>query len=162
MRGGTLQIHGSAGRQLGSPLRGETTGIRGGTIEVWGACGDQLATRMRRGTIIVHGDIGNYCGAQMIAGTLIALGSVGSHALSGMRRGTLLAPKQCPSEELQQRFYHPHQGEYGFLSLLLKAWPQVRTKLEAITKNPLQVLRYTGDRTCHGQGEWLTYVGLNH
>jgi formylmethanofuran dehydrogenase subunit C len=90
MRGGTLVVRGSAGRQLGGVYAGERAGMRGGEIVVHGDAGAQAGAGLRRGLIAVAGRAGEAAGLRMLAGTIVTLGGLGPRAGAGMRRGSIV------------------------------------------------------------------------
>jgi formylmethanofuran dehydrogenase subunit C len=89
LSGGTIRVHGSAGRHVGSRMTA-------GRIEVRGDAGDWLGSEMQGGEIHVLGDAGDAVGAALpgavkgMAGGVIAVEGDAGHQLgSGMRRGLI-------------------------------------------------------------------------
>ena len=87
MKEGTMRIHGSAGRHVGSRMCN-------GTIEVLGDVSDWVGAEMLGGLIHVHGSAGHQVGAAyrgsargMTGGTLLVQGNAGNEIGHTMRRG---------------------------------------------------------------------------
>jgi formylmethanofuran dehydrogenase subunit C len=86
---GEIHIAGSAGRHLGS-------GLRGGEILVEGNSSDWTGAEMRAGTIHVRGNVGNHAGGAyrgstkgMTGGTILIDGNAGNEVANCMRRGLI-------------------------------------------------------------------------
>jgi formylmethanofuran dehydrogenase subunit C len=86
---GTIRIEGSAGRHVGSRMRG-------GRLEVSGDVSDWLGGEMLGGEIVVRGRAGHLVGSAyrgsargMTGGTLLVHGDVGNEIGHGMRRGLM-------------------------------------------------------------------------
>lgn len=89
MSGGSVRIHGNAGRHVGSQMKG-------GTIVVEGNAGGWAGAEMQRGLIHVHGNAGHLAGAAyrgsakgMSGGTLLIDGNAGNEIGLTMRRGLI-------------------------------------------------------------------------
>ncbi len=155
MRGGMVMVQGSVGNHAAAPLRGQTSGMRGGTLLVQGNAGELCGHRLRRGTLIVRGNVGPACGHAMVAGTIVIGGQAGKHAGEAMRRGTLIT-RSANHDRL--RFTPPHEIDLPFLTLLLRAHPEINELLRPWANDLLRVYRQIGDKTSNGQGEWLSYT----
>jgi formylmethanofuran dehydrogenase subunit C len=90
MRGGTLTIDGSAGRDVGA-------GMSGGTLEVTGSVGDGAGVGMAGGRLIVHGVAGDRLGAElpgasrgMTGGEILVAGNAGRDVGHRARRGLIV------------------------------------------------------------------------
>ena len=95
MTGGTVHVHGNAGRHVGGEMSG-------GRIVVDGDAGDYTGGEMHGGLIDVTGNAGHRIGAAypgskqgMTDGTILIGGNVGSEAGASMRRGTLVVGGSC-------------------------------------------------------------------
>lgn len=114
MTRGRIHVSGSAGRHVGSGMRGGEiviegdtkawTGaeMHGGVIHVCGSAGHQLGAAYRGslkgmtgGTILVDGSAGNEVGLTMRRGLIAIAGSVGDMAGGNMIAGTVLAFGEC-------------------------------------------------------------------
>ena len=89
MTRGTVHIHGSAGRHVGSRMHG-------GRIEVHGGVSDWLGGELLGGDIHVHGSAGHMVGAAyrgsargMTRGTILVEGDAGNEVGHAMRRGLI-------------------------------------------------------------------------
>ncbi len=89
MRSGSIHIHGSAGRHIGSDLRG-------GQIIVDGNAQGWVGAEMHAGFIHIRGDAGHLVGAAyrgstkgMTGGTILVDGNVGNEVALTMRRGLI-------------------------------------------------------------------------
>lgn len=141
MTGGTIQVDGNAGDNLGGPLGSRGTGMNGGVLNVSGSAGDMAGHRMRRGELTVRGNVGDGLAAWQIAGTIRVFGRVGGNVAYGMRRGTLILDQ--PIELPDLRFTDP---------------VELRTPLVEVAgwtgEQPWWVRR--GDRSIDGIGEvWI-------
>jgi formylmethanofuran dehydrogenase subunit C len=90
MAGGTLVIHGDAGRGVAAQMRG-------GTAEVVGSVGDDAGAAMSGGSLHVRGDAGARLGGAlpgaakgMIGGEIVVVGSAGAEAAARARRGLVV------------------------------------------------------------------------
>ena len=89
MTSGRVEIHGPAGRHIGSQMRG-------GDIQVHGDAGGWVGAEMRGGLIHVHGNAGHLVGAAyrgsakgMTGGMLLVDGNVGNELGHTLRRGVI-------------------------------------------------------------------------
>ncbi len=64
-------------------------GLDTGRIEIHGSAGRHIGSEMTGGEIVVHGDAGNHLGAEMKGGRIVVHGSAG-HLVGGAYRGSLL------------------------------------------------------------------------
>jgi formylmethanofuran dehydrogenase subunit C len=154
MKGGVIDIRGSAGAQLGGAYAGSAPGMTGGVILVRGGAGDHAGERMRRGLIAVGGDAGPYAGARMIAGTLVVCGSLGPGPGLGLKRGTLVAGGAL---ELLPTFRYACAYRPGVLALLFRSLEGRGFAVpERFSSGCFR--RYGGDFADVGRGEILQWT----
>jgi formylmethanofuran dehydrogenase subunit C len=154
MRGGLIEIAGSAGERLGGPLPGETSGMRGGVVIVRRNVGDRAGDRMRRGTILVEGGAGAYVGSRMIAGTMIVRRKAGVLPGYLMRRGTLVLADGC--EQMAPTFVDSGVHDLVAFRLIMAFVAPHSGRLARIFRDPLR--RMVGDMAVLGKGETFLSV----
>ena len=149
MKGGHIEVTGSAGDRLGGPLAGEMAGMRGGVVVVRGDVGDRAGDRLRRGTIIVEGRAGAHAGSRMIAGTLIVRRRAGPLPGYLMRRGTIVLADGC--DELAPTFRRLRRARSRCATADggIRQGPQRRCRFRA----SLPLRRLAGDMAILGKGE---------
>jgi len=165
MTGGTLFVSHDVGDFLGAPLGAQRMGMRGGRIEVGGSAGDYVGHRMRRGEIVISGSVRRFIASHMVAGTIIVAGKIGPDVATGMRRGSLLSnslpelpagrfSNPIPIKSIFPRLiastFSQGRGGVGGNDGLAKAYELVRRIADA------GFLSRRGDRAVAGQGEVLS------
>jgi formylmethanofuran dehydrogenase subunit C len=151
MKGGTLDIDGSAGERLGGPLSGETVGMSGGILRVRGDAGERAGDRLRRGFILIEGRAGAYAGSRMIAGTLAIGGEAGDLPGYLMGRGTIMLGRGATL--LSPTFGDCGEHDLVAARLLADYIAQASAKLGGLFRRPLR--RLAGDLAALGKGEIL-------
>ncbi|MBL8892244.1 MAG: formylmethanofuran dehydrogenase subunit C [Planctomycetaceae bacterium] len=141
MRGGRLEVAGSAGHWLACDLKGGTIvvegncgqfaaasqpaqrrGILGGVLVVRGSAGSGLGRRMRRGMVVIEGDVDGPAN-EMLAGTMILGGRVSGGIGTLMKRGTIVCLQE--PNELQSA------GLSRGITIEPLVWRLIRRHLEA-------------------------------
>lgn len=169
MKGGRLDIRGSAGAFLASGLRGglvtaqaagdlvgapkvgERFGMLGGIVAIAGDVGERAGDRMRRGAIIAKGRFGASAGSRMMGGTLWTEGGFGAGPGPLMRRGTLIGPSV---ERLLPTFKDAGVHDLNVLRLMSRYYTEALGAL-APRALPAKVRRISGDLATIGKGEIL-------
>jgi formylmethanofuran dehydrogenase subunit C len=149
MRGGSIEVRGSAGNQVGAAYLGSRRGMAGGSIFIRGSAGDELGLLMRRGVIVVDGNCGEFAGASMIAGTIAVFGGTGPRLGAGMKRGTIIAAR---APELPASFRLACEYRPSVLHLLNGEI----ARLGSASRFPTRPTRcFRGDLLTGGRGEVL-------
>ena len=150
MKGGVIEIAGTADDRLGGPLAGEIAGMRGGVVVVRGDAGERAGDRMRRGTIIIEGEAGAYAGSRMIAGTLIVRAQAGPLPGYLMKRGTIVLGAGCSA--ISPTFVDCGQHHLLGMRLLAGSYRSPTANgPRRLLRRPLQ--RFAGDMAVLGKGE---------
>jgi formylmethanofuran dehydrogenase subunit C len=151
MKGGLIHVTGSAGDGTGGIAPGRRFGMTGGTVVIDGNAGARTGDRMRRGLILVRGRTGSATGSRMCGGTIIAEGGLGAGPGPLMRRGTLIGPK---TDGLLATFADCGNHDLVILKVMARAWMR---ELGALAPKPIpaSVRRFAGDLAALGTGEVL-------
>jgi len=80
-RAARVRVRGDVGR-----VHALGRGMRGGALDVEGSAGDAVGAGMQGGTLVVHGDVGHDAGAGMAGGVLCVSGRAGDN-VGGARAG---------------------------------------------------------------------------
>jgi formylmethanofuran dehydrogenase subunit C len=155
MRGGEIQIHGSAGHAVGAAYRGSPMGMDRGLIYVAGNAGNEVAGGMRRGLVIIGGNTGDFPGSFMLAGSLLVFGRLGQRPGAGLKRGSIVT--FSPADLLPT---------YRYACTFRPAWLAALFRSCAALGIPVpedavagRYRRYCGDLTAIGKGEILLWEG---
>jgi formylmethanofuran dehydrogenase subunit C len=154
LRGGLINVKGNVGNYLGGPLPGRRSGMSGGRVVIAGDAGHHAGHRMRRGTVVVLGNCGDGVASDMVAGTIAVNGQVGDFVAAGMKRGTLILNQPATMDPV--RFTLGHHADLGIARLiandLLIHSPDIASRL----RRPFQ--RRLGDRSANGMGEIWSFT----
>ncbi|HEU5040525.1 MAG TPA: hypothetical protein VFT84_06880, partial [Gemmatimonadales bacterium] len=109
MRGGVIEVRGSAGARAGGADPGTKRGMSGGEILIRGSAGAGAGAGARRGLIVVEGDAAEDAARAMIAGSLLVFGSLGPNPGLFSRRGSIVAfgPHVPPAQYRYACTYRP-------------------------------------------------------
>lgn len=155
MRGGFIEVRGSAGARAGAADPGAKRGMSGGEILIRGSAGPGAGAGARRGLIVVEGDAAEHAARAMIAGSLVVLGSLGPDAGLFSRRGSIvvLGPHLPPAPYRYACTYRPPHLRVTLT--YLKARRGVPVTPEQIAG---AYRRYSGDLAELGAGEILAWT----
>ncbi len=159
MKGGLIDVSGSAGDRVGSAYRGSRRGMTDGTILVRGNAGDGVGASMRRGLVAIGGSCGDAVGFGMIAGTILVLDTCGELIGGEMRRGTitLLGPDAA---RLLPTFRRAGRFRPLFLRLIVRELERLGFPLPP-GLSEFELSLYHGDLLSLGKGEvWLRDDGV--
>lgn len=90
MKGGAIEICGSAGDYVGAPYRGSGEGMKGGRIIVHGNVGHEAGAFMKKGIIKIYGSAGQFIGFRMRDGTIYVENDCGLRAGACMVGGKIV------------------------------------------------------------------------
>lgn len=155
MRGGTIEVRGSAGPRAGAAEPGAKRGMTGGEIIIRGAAGREAGAWLRRGLIVVEGDADEGAGRAMIAGTVIVFGAVGAGAGLWSKRGSIVAfgPIGRPASYRYACTYRPPHLAVTLTYLRARyGVPVAQRYLSGLYR------RYSGDLADIGKGEILEWT----
>lgn len=151
MSGGTIHVHGDVGGQIGSAYRGGASGMSGGTILIEGTAGLEVGMRMKKGIIAIRGKVRDFCGLQMKGGTIVMMSGAEIRAGAWMNRGTILSLQPI---KLLPTFAHSCDYLPAFVRMYAK---HLKPHGFEIPTSGGQYRRLTGDSSCLGKGEILTW-----
>lgn len=154
LRGGTITIRGNVGDDLGAPYVGRVSGMSGGSVFVHGTAGRYAGFRMRRGKIIILGGCEGGLGLEMVAGTLIVGGTVKGEVGANMNRGTIILGHSAEFSEF--RFTRPRECRLGIARLIADQLPEEAGSIAKMLRGP--IWRRLGDLSAGGKGEIWTGV----
>ncbi|HTO74249.1 MAG TPA: formylmethanofuran dehydrogenase subunit C [Gemmatimonadales bacterium] len=155
MQGGAILVRGNTGGNAGGAAPGASKGMTGGEILVGGNAGRETGARMRRGLIFVAGTTGEDSGRSMIAGTLVIGGAAGANTGLWNKRGSIvvLGTIDLPATYRFACRFHP-----PIIPLLLGRLMRVYGARISPGQAGGEYRRYSGDLAESGKGEILAWM----
>lgn len=153
MSGGLIRIAGNAGGQIGAAYRGSRRGMSDGTILVGGSAGLEIGMRMKRGLIVIGGPVRDFAGLEMKGGTIILRKGAELRTGAWMNRGTIISLVPIP---LLPSFLYSSAYVPSFMPVYARHLASLGTDLPHDASHG-QYKRYLGDTAVVGKGEILVW-----